>query len=158
MKKLIIAAFSLAMVATSFNVVSAAPKAPKEKIIIAVSQAPIFNSDKTSKAFTTLPYGAEISSLGSTKESYIFSLKGARRYVKKLDLSFYRPIKAKTIKIRAKKGYLFNAATIKSKVRGSFNKDTQVQALGENGHWYFINYKTKSGKIQSGFISNTVAW
>jgi hypothetical protein len=158
MKKLIIAAFSLAMVATSFNVVSAAPKAPTEKVIIAVNQAPIFNSDKTAKAFTALPYGTEIGSLASTKDSIVFSLKGAKRYVKKVDLSFYRPIKTRTIKIRTSKGYFFNAATIKSKVRGSFNKDTQVQAIGQNGHWYFVNYKAKNGGIQSGFISNTVAW
>ena len=157
-KKLIISAFTLAMVATSFNVVSAAPK---EKIIIAVDKAPIFSSDKSTpaaKAITTLPYGTEISSLGSTKESYIFSQKGAKRYVKKVDLSFYKPIKTKTIKIRAKKGYLFNAATIKSKVRGSFDKGTQVQAIGDNGRWYFVDFKDKSGKIRSGFIAKTVAW
>jgi hypothetical protein len=156
MKKVIISAFTLAMVATSFNVVSAAPK---EKIIIAVDKAPIFSADKsTAKAITTLSYGTEISSLGSTKDSYVFTLKGAKRYVKKIDLSFYNPIKTKTIKIRAKKGYLFNAAIAKSKVRGSLNKDAQVQAIGENGHWYFVDYKDANGKIRSGFVSKTVAW
>ncbi|TRY27426.1 hypothetical protein FOI68_03445 [Brevibacillus sp. LEMMJ03] len=83
---------------------------------------------------------------------------GRLGYVPKTVITQYAASSPKTITVHAEKGYVFNIPSGLGTVRGSFSKGTRLNAIDENGQWYFLSTPDGNGGTSKGFIAKTVAW
>jgi hypothetical protein len=129
--------------------------------IVAVEKAAVYSTPVQAQTYAAgfVEYGTILRDTGGTEGWVTLPLANGRLgYVPKTVMTQYAASSPKTITVHAEKGYVFNIPSESGTVRGSFSKGTRLNAIGENGNWYFISTPDGNGGTHKGFISKSVAW